>query len=243
MTDNRILDFRESNVLLPEKFLEISMRKIILASGDGFRQRNINNELKTITDIEYYTKYTIPKYNIFCLKYDYNSQDYNKNTDYLTSNPDLNIVICLIDFDNKLELDRLCKIFKNSVAYINTDDIRFYIPGKYVHKLLLEQGIADGVVTEKSTYDIKYGFYTPDFLKSNMFINQSPQFRRQYLKTNQCKNDNDCAFYENGKCIDNKCQDNLKEGGAKSKKRRNIKNKKTIRKFFRNKLNNRVRHK
>lgn len=244
MSDKRILDFRESNTSLPADFLQISMRKMILASGDGLRQRHINGKDETITDIEYYTKHTIPKYNIFCLKYDYNSPNYDKNIKYLTSNSDLNIVICLIDFDNKLELNKLCSIFKNSITYINTDDIRFYIPGKYVHKLLLDEGIADGVVTETSTYDIKYGFYTQDFKNSKMFKNQSPQFRRQYLKINECENDSDCVFHENGKCVDNKCQDNLRKGGAKSKKKiRNMKNKKTMRKFFRNKLNKRPKRK
>lgn len=243
MSDKRILDFREPNVSLPEEFFKISMRKMILASGDGFRQRYFNKNHETITDIEYYTTYTNPKYNIFCLLYGYNDSEYEKNLEYLKINPTLNIVMCLINFDNELELNKLCSIFKNSITYINTDDIRFYIPGKYAHKLLLDEGIADGVEIEKSKADIKYGFYTQDFKNSKMFENQSSKFRRQYLKINECANDGDCVFYENGKCVDNKCQDNLREGGAKSKKKRKCKKQKTIRKIFRNKLNKRLKYK
>ena len=241
MSDKRILDFREPDISLPEDFFKISMRKMILASGDGFRQRYFNKNHETITDIEYYTTHTNPKYNIFCLLYGYNDFEYQKNLEYLTSNPDLNIVICLINFDDELQLKKLCSIFKNSITYINTDDIRFYIPGKYVYKLLLDEGIADGVEIEKSRADIKYGFYTQDFKNSKMFKNQLPQFRRQYLKINECGNDSDCVFHENGKCVDNKCQDNLREGGTKSKKKRKCKKQKTMRKIFRNKLNKRLK--
>ena len=181
--DNRILDFRNEHLSLPEAFLQITMRKMILASGDGFRDRFVNSAYKEMTDIEYYTKYSKPTYNIFCLKYGYNNSEYDKNITYLTSNPALNIVICLIDFDNESELIKFCLFFENSITYINTDDIRFYIPGRYVHKLLLEHGIADGVETEKSKSDNKYGYYTQDFLNSKMFDNQI--FRRQYLKVNK----------------------------------------------------------
>ena len=122
--DPRILDFRKDVLILPERFLAIDERKMILACGDG-NQRGL--------DLRDYKRRHDDYCNIFCCAPDYNSEGLAENISYLMDNPRLNIILCLFDFENVSHLEKLLNLFENSIyptraqlKYAINCSIRFY---------------------------------------------------------------------------------------------------------------------
>jgi hypothetical protein len=159
--DKRIIDFRNETQTIPQEFIEkIIIRKMIFACGDGYQQPRfgIPNEIQEILDLEAYTnakqyvnfadlkeddydrKY-FRNYNIFCCSYNYNEKGLHKNIDYLRNHPELNILLCLFDITNESELTKFSKLFQNSIRFIDTDDIRYYIPSNIAYNILIECGV------------------------------------------------------------------------------------------------------
>jgi hypothetical protein len=159
--DKRIIDFRNETQTIPEEFTEkIIIRKMIFACGDGYQQPRfgIANEIKEILDLDAYTnakqyvnfdelkeddydrKY-FRNYNIFCCSYNYNEKGLHKNIDYLRNHPELNILLCLFDITNESEVEKFSKLFQNSIRFIDTDDIRYYISSNIAYNILIEGGV------------------------------------------------------------------------------------------------------
>jgi hypothetical protein len=159
--DKRIIDFRNETQTIPEEFTEkIIIRKMIFACGDGYQQPRfgIANEIQEILDLEAYTnakqyvnftelkeddydrKY-FRNYNIFCCSYNYNEKGLHKNIDYLRNHPELNILLCLFDITNESEVEKFSKLFQNSIRFIDTDDIRYYISSNIAYNILIEGGV------------------------------------------------------------------------------------------------------
>jgi hypothetical protein len=172
LNDERILDFRKPDVKLPKNFPK--NRKMILACGDGFRERCDKRMCdKKMCDIEFYTIWSEKRYNIFCCHYSY-MPSLNMNINYLNKKRNLNIVICLIDFNNSDEMNRLILLFKNSISYIDTDDIRVYISPDHAYDLLIYNGTANDVRPIKTNGLPVQMFYdewsnTTKFIETNRF--------------------------------------------------------------------------
>jgi hypothetical protein len=159
--DKRIIDFRNETQIIPQEFVDkIIVRKMIFACGDGYLQPRfgIPNDIEEILDLDAYNnpnqyvnfsdikeedydrKY-FRNYNIFCCSYNYNEKGLQKNIDYLKNNPELNILLCLFDITNELELSKFSELFENSIRMIDTDDIRIYIPSNIAYNILIEGGV------------------------------------------------------------------------------------------------------
>ena len=154
-SDDRILDFREENLRLPlnfERLKEFRNLKMILSAGDGYNPRN---STRSITDIEYFTKVKNSstnyksidnnQYDILCCLYEYNIDSAIKNIIYLKNHPELNIVLCLFDFNKELELWKLVDLFKNSISVISSDDPQNYLPVGISYRILAENGLCKNV--------------------------------------------------------------------------------------------------
>jgi hypothetical protein len=159
--DNRIIDFRNKTQTIPQEFInKIIIRNMIFACGDGYlRPRfGIPNDTQQILDLEAYTnasKYAnfsdlkecdydikyFRNYNIFCSSYDYNEKGLHKNIEYLRNHPELNVLLCLFDISNKIEMSKFSELFTNSIKMIDTDDVRIYIPSDVAFNILVEGGI------------------------------------------------------------------------------------------------------
>jgi hypothetical protein len=154
--DDRILDFRKEPVKLPDNFQFIFMRNMMLACGDGTKGE------RDVSDIEFYTSQKVViNINVFCCSYDYNPAGLKINTDYLTANPELNIVLCLFNLENSHEVKKLNTLFFDSIDNLGTDDARFYIPAHITYKIMKIDGNIHSVDTrvnkkEKSQIDLEY---------------------------------------------------------------------------------------
>jgi hypothetical protein len=134
---NRVIDFSKKNAVLPSDFINVKPKRMIYAAGDafgGFDKQN--NATRRLTNIEAFTKLG---FNIFCCG-DFVESD--ENIQYLKNHPELNIVLCILTGDNKVDFSILQTLFKNSLDEINTDDIRFYPDSKTVFEMLKLGGVS-----------------------------------------------------------------------------------------------------
>jgi len=186
--DERILDFRKPDVKLPKNFPKY--REMILACGDGFRERyntddSYCDETEIMCDIKFYTTCSYIKYNIFCCHYSYMPPSLNMNINYLNKNRNLNIVICLIDFNNSDEMNRLILLFKNSIFYIDTDDIRVYISPDHAYDLLIYNGIANNVRLPPQVIEYRHfpgQMFDDAWMKTTKFI-KTDRFKYKVIKS------------------------------------------------------------
>ena len=136
MDDHRILDFSnlKTNTVIPDWFDKITSHNLMLAAGDGtsqFEGRDGCN-LKTMPE---------SGWNIFCCPKNYTGHLLQVNIDYLKSKPDLEILLCLVDFTEYVEFTRFTKVFKGKIDKISSHDGRFWLPSFNVYNLLKPGGI------------------------------------------------------------------------------------------------------
>ena len=158
LSDNRILDFRTDELILPD-FLSCHEKNIILSCGDGYGIR-IGSRCN-ITDIEFYTRISEQKYNIFCCLYNYNNKNKKllKNIIYLREHPELEIILCLMDTTDFLEAQKFKTLFNNSISRINTDDKRYgNLSALVSHDILISGGIITNPFPYNNYYDIMYTY-------------------------------------------------------------------------------------
>ena len=140
--DERIIEFSKysvDDIYLPKKFKYEEPKWIIYAAGDG-RGGYFEGRSSDITNIEVFSK---KGYNIFCC-----IGKEKENIEYLTKHPKLNVVICILEGEDKTKDDyaKLKKLFNDSIDLIDTDDTRFYIPSDIAYDLLVSNGICLNVV-------------------------------------------------------------------------------------------------
>jgi hypothetical protein len=134
--DHRIIDFRAEHVL-PEEFVAVEPKRMIYACGDGYGGfTKAGNALKK-TNIEMFSKIG---FNVFCCLY---KNDANIN--YLMANPELNVVLCIITGDPRIDNPIFVRLFAASLSVICTDDTRFYPSAQISFALLKVGGICDRV--------------------------------------------------------------------------------------------------
>lgn len=151
--DPRILDFRKDHVKLPKRFLLNTIRNIMLSCGSGLKCYD-----KNITDIEYYSNKNI-QINIYCCSNE--SNNLQLNIDYLISNPELNIVLCLFKNNTTDEHNKLIYLFKNSIDNIGTNDPNFYIPAYITFEIIKNNG---------TIHDVDLRRYNQEYKDTNKFI-------------------------------------------------------------------------
>jgi len=135
LSDERVLLFKKATSAsfnIPLKFLTVSPKRMIFASGDAYGGWSDKNKAAKdgLTNIEAFSKLG---YNVFvCIEHE------TKNLEYLRSHPELNIVVCILIDDYKIDYDILRKLFKNSIDEFATDDSRFY-PDSYTTFTILKK--------------------------------------------------------------------------------------------------------
>jgi hypothetical protein len=169
MEDPRILDFSSHHVNLPLQLADITARRLIYACGDELGGRDKSN--LSITNIEAYSA-PIPdmNYNIFaCIRKD------DRNIAYLTANPQLNIVLCILTGNREIDFPILERLFVNSVDTINTDDTRIYPSAKISFTILKNGGrceninlfyvVTGGIDINGRVYYADWQWGPPNFIK------------------------------------------------------------------------------
>jgi hypothetical protein len=131
---SNVLDFSDidKNLQIPQKFKYVQTKKMMLTAGDG------NNQFEGLTGLNIETM-TQLGYNIFCcLPPDHinSAGKLKENLQYLSNHPELNIIICLIDLQNDLQLWKLTELFDEDVDLINSHDMRWYLPQNICYRLL-----------------------------------------------------------------------------------------------------------
>jgi len=191
--DRRILDFSSGGVALPEEFTALEKKRMIYACGDAFGgfTKTGNNMRKT--NIEVFSKLG---FNIFCCVG--KSID---NIDYLTSKPELNVVLCIMTGNKDIDYPILENLFPSMLELISTDDTRFYPSAKVAFTMLKVGGLCEKV---SRAYIIK-GFvsggrvYTGDFQwgTPNFSIEDSDKLRRHFILKKAGKTFNTSARFTN----------------------------------------------
>jgi len=135
--DKRIIDFSSGNNTLPEEFIPLETKRMIYACGDAYGGfvKGGNNLKKT--NIEVFSKLG---FNVFCCV-----GKSSNNIDYLTSKPELNIVLCILTGNVDIDYPILEDLFPNMLDLISTDDIRFYPSAKVAFTMLKNGGICEKV--------------------------------------------------------------------------------------------------
>jgi len=137
---DRVIDFSKKISGLPAKFIDVEPKRMIYAAGDawgGFDKQD--NATRRLTNIEAFTKLG---FNIFCCG---ELVESDENIQYLNKHPELNIVVCILTGNNKVDFSILRSLFKNSLNEINTDDNRFYPDSRTVYEMLKLGGASLGV--------------------------------------------------------------------------------------------------
>lgn len=133
--DARILDFSgPNNPILPEGFIA---RQMIYACGDGYGGFDKDPNYKSTTNIEAFAELG---FNVFCCL-----QRDDANIEYLTSHPELNVVLCITTGISDVDFPILEQLFPKSLDLISTDDTRFYPSAKTAFAMLKMGGICDRV--------------------------------------------------------------------------------------------------
>ena len=138
--DNRILEFKSLSDELspPENFAAVDKKHMIYACGDakgGFDKSD--KELYKLTNIEAFSNIG---FNVFCCV--------GKNPDniaYLTSKPELNVVLCILTGHKYIDYLILERLFPNMLDLIATDDRRFYPPSETAFAILKVGGVCENV--------------------------------------------------------------------------------------------------
>lgn len=138
--DNRIIYFSgtETNVL-PERFVSVKSKRMIYASGDGYGGFVKGENYMSKTNIQAFAELG---FNVFCCV-----EKNPGNITYLTENPDLNIVLCIMTGIQDIDYPILEQLFQNSLDIISTDDTRFFPSAKVSFAMLKVGGICDKVST------------------------------------------------------------------------------------------------
>lgn len=130
---DRLINFSKENPVLPISFKGVEIKRMIYAAGDsygGFNKQNSND-----TNIEAFTNLG---FNVFCCV---DLEEGNKNLVYLNTHPELNIVVCILTGNNKVDFSILRAIFRNSLDEINTDDSRFFPHSMTSFEMLKKDGV------------------------------------------------------------------------------------------------------
>ena len=123
--DERIIDFSNETLILPSFYQNMKEKNILLYSG------NEKNDLKKS---EF-------GWNIFCCLPRSDNQCWlQENLDFLQQNPDLQIILCLIDLDNIIEITNFSSLFEESIDIIKSDWGIIFIPEKIAWLLLKPNG-------------------------------------------------------------------------------------------------------
>jgi len=123
--DERIIDFSNETLVLPSFYQNMKEKNILLYAGDE------KNDLKKS---EF-------GWNIFCcLPHPDNQGWLQENLDFLQQNPDLQIILCLINLDNIIEITNFSSLFEESIDIIKSDWGIIFIPEKIVWLLLKPNG-------------------------------------------------------------------------------------------------------
>lgn len=129
-----VLDFSDidKQLQIPPKFKYVQTKKMMLTAGDG------NNPFEGLNGVNIETM-TQLGYNIFCCLPPSNINAGGKlkeNLEYLSNHPELNIIICLIDLQNDLQVWKLAELFDEDIDLINSHDMRWYLPQNICYRLL-----------------------------------------------------------------------------------------------------------
>lgn len=186
INEPRVLDFfsDNSNLSLPEWFDTIPNKKIMLAAGDGYHimghnpmhienDQVIERPKNMPTDIEFMFK--LGSYTIFCCDPNYCINYLKKNIDYIKSNPEIKVILCLCDLNNYSHCLKLLNLFENKINVINTHDRRWYIPGNIAHKLLVDDGYCLNIV-DKSKFEYKEGISDFKWFRKGNYSYDYPNF-------------------------------------------------------------------
>lgn len=135
--DRRILDFSAGQLLLPEEFVALKKKRMIYACGDGYGGFVKGGNYKSKTNIEAFSKLG---FNVFCCV----GKD-PANIAYLSSKPNLNMVLCIMTGNKETNYSILEQLFPNMLDLISTDDTRFYPSAKVAFSMLKVGGICEKV--------------------------------------------------------------------------------------------------
>lgn len=134
---NRLIEFCKENPVLPSPFKDVEKKHMIYAAGDAYGGFNKQNNSQT--NIEAFTNLG---FNVFCCA---ELEASNENLVYLNAHPELNIVVCILTGNNKVDFPILRALFRNSLEEINTDDNRFYPDSKTSFEMLKKGGVCNKV--------------------------------------------------------------------------------------------------
>lgn len=155
----RVLNFTiNKDIVVPRTFQCVPNKKMMLTAGDGdttFEGLNGVN-IKTMTKLGY---------NIFCClpPYHYNSGGkLCENLRYLSKHPELNIIICLIDLQDELQINRLANLFEYEIDVINAHDMRWYLPQNICYRLLKNNCNSHCVIIKKPIEYMSYWWCNDD---------------------------------------------------------------------------------
>ena len=189
---SNVLDFSDINnqLQIPQKFKYVQTKKMMLTAGDG------NNQFEGLTGLNIETM-TQLGYNIFCcLPPDHinSGGKLKENLEYLSNHPELNIIICLIDLQNDLQLWKLTELFDEDVDLINSHDMRWYLPQNICYRLLKNNENSHCVIVKKPIEYISqwYGYVN----KKNRTIYVTIKENFDFDKPNWNCLYNDDAWYD-----------------------------------------------
>jgi len=129
--DPRVLIFKNITLELPEAFASVEHKRMLYACGDSIRNSDRKTNIQKGTEMGY---------NIFCC-----ALADPTNISYLTSNPQLNIVLCVLTGNKEIDFPILESLFANKLVEINTDDVRYYPSAKTCFTMLKRDGICKKV--------------------------------------------------------------------------------------------------
>jgi len=153
---SNVLDFSDINnqLQIPQKFKYVQTKKMMLTAGDGDNPfeglRGLN--IETMTHLGY---------NIFCcLPPDHinSGGKLKENLEYLSNHPEMNIIICLIDLQNDLQVWILAELFDEDIDLINSHDMRWYLPQNICYRLLKRNENSHCVIVKKPIEYISHWF-------------------------------------------------------------------------------------
>lgn len=135
--DNRILEFTSlsKELTLPENFASVEKKRMIYACGDA--KGGVDKRNTRLTNIEAYSNIG---FNVFCCV----GKD-PANVAYLTSKPELNVVLCIMTGHKYIDYLILERLFPNMLDLIATDDRRFYPPSETAFAILKVGGVCENV--------------------------------------------------------------------------------------------------
>ena len=133
MVPFNIIDFTKNDKpKIPNHFQYVQIKKMMLTAGDG------DNAFEGLKGLNVETMSSLG-YNIFCClppEYDNSGGKLKENLEYLSKHPELNIIICLIDLQNDLQIWKLAELFEETIDIINSHDMRWYLPQNICYRLL-----------------------------------------------------------------------------------------------------------